>query len=141
MCGKLAKPIELINTSQLFQYNSLVFVDVEKFENSTQKKLAGISKKNKVAKSNHQKLTKSYECAICQKVFTRNDSLQIHMRSHTGERPFKCQFCIQRFIRKFDMKAHERTHTGETPYQCEMCTFTSRTRQALNKHIKTSHPM
>ena len=39
-------------------------------------------------------------CQICFKVFACNSALEIHIRSHTKERPFKCNVCDRGFSTK-----------------------------------------
>ncbi|CAO2594583.1 Sal-like protein 3 [Lemmus lemmus] len=62
-----------------------------------------------------------HKCRFCAKVFGSDSALQIHLRSHTGERPFKCNICGNRFSTKGNLKIHERTHTGEKPFGCTIC--------------------
>uniref|UniRef100_A0A8C2EUU5 Spalt-like transcription factor 1a n=1 Tax=Cyprinus carpio TaxID=7962 RepID=A0A8C2EUU5_CYPCA len=38
-----------------------------------------------------------HKCRFCGKVFGSDSALQIHLRSHTGERPYKCNICGNRF--------------------------------------------
>ena len=39
-------------------------------------------------------------CQLCLKVFACNSALEIHMRSHTKERPFRCNVCDRGFSTK-----------------------------------------
>lgn len=43
-------------------------------------------------------------CHMCQKNFSSTSSLQIHMRTHTGERPFVCNVCQKAFTTKGNLK-------------------------------------
>ncbi|RZF37148.1 hypothetical protein LSTR_LSTR015338 [Laodelphax striatellus] len=55
-------------------------------------------------------------CRYCGKVFGSDSALQIHIRSHTGERPFKCNVCGSRFTTKGNLKVHFQRHTSKFPH-------------------------
>ncbi|KAK1135840.1 hypothetical protein K0M31_000412 [Melipona bicolor] len=62
-----------------------------------------------------------YKCNQCEKCFTHSGNLAIHMRTHSGERPYGCQICGKMFSHSGNLSTHLRTHSGIKPYKCAIC--------------------
>ncbi|KAH7096594.1 hypothetical protein BKA62DRAFT_675746 [Auriculariales sp. MPI-PUGE-AT-0066] len=52
---------------------------------------------------------KNYNCDECDAKFARPSEVIIHMRSHTGERPFGCTVCGLKLVTASNVARHMRT--------------------------------
>ncbi|XP_048367503.1 gastrula zinc finger protein XlCGF57.1-like isoform X3 [Sphaerodactylus townsendi] len=55
------------------------------------------------------------KCPECGKRFFSNVAMTIHIRSHTGERPFRCHLCPKAFPSRGDLKRHVKRHMPQSP--------------------------
>ncbi|GBP24630.1 Zinc finger protein 782 [Eumeta japonica] len=107
------------------------------------------------------------QCVVCGLMVNSRSAMEIHARTHTGEKPFSCPACEARypskghlkrhyetyhtnrerkftcetcgnsFYRKNDIIVHMRRHTGETPYACPCCPKKFQQITTLIRHKRT----
>lgn len=78
-------------------------------------------------------------CLICNRKCTTASNLKIHVRTHTGARPFACTICDKTYTQLSSMRVHMRSHTGEKPYVCATCGKGFSSSSKMTHHIKAVH--
>lgn len=79
---------------------------------------------------------KIYTCLTCTKTFASQRNLNVHLRIHTGFRPFECDVCKHKFTRRENLRSHMRCHLNLRPFTCPICTRSFRRRSHVNSHIE-----
>lgn len=62
-----------------------------------------------------------FVCEHCPKAFATRSGLDLHVRRHLGVKPYACPVCDRRFVENSNLRVHMRTHTGEKPHRCSLC--------------------
>lgn len=83
---------------------------------------------------------KRFVCSVCSGTYATSQNLEVHMRIHTGERPFSCDQCGKKFTQSAHLKSHLSVHSGERPYACTLCSRSFIVKYSLKLHMKKCHP-
>ena len=79
------------------------------------------------------KNVKYHQCLLCGKSVQR---LSLHMRMHTGDRPYQCSQCGQQFTQLGSLKKHQTLHSEDKPFHCNVCGKCFRCKSDLSVHYK-----
>ena len=77
-----------------------------------------------------------YKCEECGQILSRMQGLQVHMRIHSGEKPFTCNECGKSFRQISNLSSHKISHSEERPHQCNQCDKKYRLASQLVDHMR-----
>ncbi|CAN7985106.1 unnamed protein product, partial [Ixodes hexagonus] len=81
-----------------------------------------------------------YKCSFCDKSFPFSFSLRMHLRTHTGERPYACQHCHKTFNLQKSFQYHVMAmHTKDFKLHCLLCGKGCVNNTKLKQHLTKSH--
>ncbi|KAI8481544.1 hypothetical protein Bbelb_407500 [Branchiostoma belcheri] len=75
-------------------------------------------------------------CDYCDHSTTRPRDMKVHVRLHTGERPYACPDCPFRAIQSHHLQKHRRYHQANLAEKCKLCTFSCRSASLLRSHVQ-----
>ncbi len=84
---------------------------------------------------------KKSECPVCGIVLSPKTNVNVHLRTHSGVRPYECVLCLNRFRQKAHLMKHFRCshNQKQPPHICLFCPLETTTSNDLYRHIADAH--
>lgn len=83
---------------------------------------------------------KPFQCHLCQKYFPRPEALAFHVQRHRDQLTLKCSMCHRLFLNASELEKHER-NCRKRRYECHLCRFTrfGMSFSKFRRHILVKH--
>ncbi|XP_056344124.1 zinc finger protein 28-like [Oenanthe melanoleuca] len=76
-----------------------------------------------------------YQCAECNYATGILSNLELHVRTHTGEKPYSCTVCQKKFRTSSHLKRHRLTHLNLEHFKCTSCDYSTNKWLSLKRHL------
>ena len=76
-----------------------------------------------------------HQCTTCGKTCASPSALTVHLRVHSGDKPYSCDACGKACATSSDLTRHLRVHSGDKPYSCDACGKAFADSSALTRHV------
>ena len=78
-------------------------------------------------------------CEQCDYSTHQRQNFLVHLRKHTGEKPFKCDQCPYEGSQRVILKIHKRSVHENLFFECDQCEYKASQKSNLKTHIQESH--
>ncbi|CAB3223785.1 unnamed protein product [Arctia plantaginis] len=121
--------------SARYKHNKIKHLGVKQICTICNKAVTHLRQHNRVV---HDRESLPLECVECGRRFISKSNLDLHMRTHTKDRPFGCDLCDKKFATKGLVHQHIRSvHDKEKSHLCQLCSKSFFKKYHLHVHLKS----